>query len=435
MSEDALALAVYLVPMVLIWLVYMLRRSGRHRRGAALLAESHDAGLTDPASLHPSIDPARCLGCATCVAACPEEEVLGLIAGKAVLVQPTGCIGHGACKDACPQDAIRLVLGTERRGVEVPLTSPDFETTVPGIFVAGELGGMGLIRNAITQGAQAVDAIAARKLETPGPDAFDVVVVGAGPAGIAAALRAREIGLRAIVLEQESLGGTVAHYPRGKIVMTAPVDLPGYGRLSFREASKEQLLEIWTDVIDRTALDVRTGERVTAVRRTDRGFEVMTEHRPITAAAVLLCLGRRGTPRKLGVEGEDRSKVVYRLIDPDQYAGRHALVVGGGDSALEAACALAEAGAGSVALCYRGDAFSRAKKKNRLNVEALDAAGRISVFMESTPLRIPEDTVVLGTPGGEKELRNDVVIVCAGGILPTAFLKDAGVETEVLHGE
>lgn len=435
MPLDTLTLSVYLAPMAGIWFVYWLRRQERHRRDAALLHDSCEAGLTEPASLHPAIDPARCLGCATCVTACPEEDVLGLVGGKAALVQPTGCIGHGACKEACPQDAIRLVLGTRRRGVEVPVTSPDFETTVPGLFVAGELGGMGLIRNAITQGTQAVDAIAAAHSGANDPDVVDLIIVGAGPAGIAAALRAKEIGLRAITLEQESLGGTVAHYPRGKIVMTAPVDLPGYGRLSFREASKEQLLEIWLDVVDRMTLDVRAGERVTALRRSSRGFEVESDRGVFTAGAVLLCLGRRGTPRKLGIEGETLTKVVYRLVDPAQYVDQRILVVGGGDSALEAASALIDADARSVTLCYRGAAFSRAKKKNRLRIEALANEGRLDVFLDSSPARILEGTVIIETPGGDKEIANEVVIICAGGILPTAFLKDAGVDTQVLHGE
>jgi thioredoxin reductase/NAD-dependent dihydropyrimidine dehydrogenase PreA subunit len=381
------------------------------------------------------IDPARCLGCATCVSACPEEDVLGLVRGKAVLVQPASCIGHGACKDACPQDAIRLVLGTERRGVEVPITSAEFETTVPGLYVAGELGGMGLIRNAISQGTQAVDAIARNTPRGDGAGTLDLIVVGAGPAGIAASLRAKELGLRVATLEQDTLGGTVAHYPRGKLVMTAPVDLPGYGKVQLRETTKDRLLALWLDVIERTGLTVETSERVTAVRPLDGFFEVTTERATRRAAAVLLCLGRRGTPRTLGIPGEELDKVVYRLVDPEQYAGRRVLVVGGGDSALEAAIGLAEAKAHTVTLSYRSAAFSRAKKKNRDRLDALAQAGAIDVWLESRPTRIHADRVTVDVPGGSKELANDTVIVCAGGILPTAFLKDAGVETQVLHGE
>ncbi|HEM47362.1 MAG TPA: 4Fe-4S dicluster domain-containing protein, partial [Alphaproteobacteria bacterium] len=403
MTSQLLLMSVYAIPMAGIWLAYVALRTRRHRRAAALLAESREAGLTEPASLHPLIDPARCLGCATCVSACPEEEVLGLVGGKAVLVQPASCIGHGACKEACPQDAIRLVLGTERRGVEVPITTPEFETTVPGLFVAGELGGMGLIRNAIAQGTQAVDAVARRGRRATTKEAFDLVVVGAGPAGIAASLRAREIGLRTATLEQDSLGGTVAHYPRGKIVMTAPVDLPGYGRVALHETSKEKLLDLWLDVIDRTGLRIETSERVTAIRRDGEGFRVETERRSFAAASVLLCLGRRGTPRTLDIPGEEREKVVYRLVAPEQYVGRRMLVVGGGDSALEAAIALAEAGAGSVVLCYRGAAFSRAKKKNRERLASLSDAGRIDVWMESSPVRIEASSVLIETPGGHKE--------------------------------
>lgn len=436
MFVDAIGLAVYLAPMAAIWGIYLWRRHARHRRAAAILAESVEAGLTEPASMHPVIDAALCLGCATCVSACPEHDVLGLVRGKAVLVQPTNCIGHGACKDACPQDAIRLVLGTERNGVEVPITDASFQTTVPGLFVAGELGGMGLIRNAITQGTQAVDAIAKRSVRALDERAYDLVIVGAGPAGIAASLRAKEIGLRSITIDQDTLGGTVAHYPRRKLVMTAPVVLPGYGTVALHETSKEKLLELWLDVIDRTDLEIQTSERVTAVRPAGGGgFEVVTEQRRFAAASVLLCLGRRGTPRKLEIPGEELEKVVYRLIDPDQYKGQHMLVVGGGDSALEAAISLAEAGCPSVTLTYRSAAFARAKKKNRDRLEALEQAGRIDVYLESNPLRITPDRVLIETPMGEKEIVNDGVIVCAGGILPTAFLKAAGIETEVRHGE
>lgn len=435
MTADLTTLLVYLAPMLLIWAVYAWRRRSRHRHAAALLVESIETGLTEPASMHPRIDPALCLGCATCVAACPEQDVLGLVHGKAVLVQPASCIGHGACKDACPQDAIRLVLGTERNGVEVPITNAEFETTVPGLFVAGELGGMGLIRNAITQGAQAVDAIAKRRVRALDARAFDLVIVGAGPAGISASLRAKEIGLRTLTVDQDTLGGTVAHYPRRKLVMTAPVVLPGYGTVALHETSKERLLELWTDVIARTQLEIHASERVTAVRAAGGGFEVVTEQRRFAAASVLLCLGRRGTPRKLDIEGEELEKVVYRLVDPEQYAGQRVLVVGGGDSALEAAIALAEVGCPTVTLTYRSAAFARAKKKNRERLAALEREGRVDVHLESSPVRITPTSVLIETPMGEKEIPNEALIVCAGGILPTAFLKACGIEVEVLHGE
>jgi thioredoxin reductase/ferredoxin len=426
---------VYLAPMVLIWVVYLVMRRRRHAAALRLLSDAYESGLSEPASLHPIIDPALCLGCATCVSACPEGDILGLVAGKAVLVQPASCIGHGACKEACPQDAIRLVLGTERRGVEVPVAGPDFETNVPGLFVAGEIGGMGLIRNAIAQGTQAMDAAAGRVRAASGKAGVDVVIVGAGPAGLAASLRARELGLRFVTLEQDTLGGTVAHYPRGKIVMTAPVQLPGYGAVKLRETSKEALLGLWTRVIEETGLRIDTGRRVRAVRRERDVLVVETEQEVYTASSVILCIGRRGTPRRLGVPGEDLDKVVYRLVDPEQYAGQHVLVVGGGDSAIEAALALAEQPGTHVTLSYRGQAFSRAKPANRDRLDRAVSAGRVDVLLEATPDAIGPRTVRLDTGVGAKELTNDAVIVCIGGLLPTPFLREAGIEIEVRHGE
>ena len=434
MSDTVIASLIYIAPMLLVWTGYAQRRRSRELRAIALMRESAECGLDEPASLHPVIDASRCIGCGSCAASCPEGEVLGVVGGRAILVQPASCIGHGACLEACPRDAITLVLGTERRGVEIPAVGPDFQTNVPGLFVAGELGGMGLIRNAIEQGRQAVDSIAEQTRAT-GDRALDLLIVGAGPAGISASLRARELGLRSITVEQESLGGTVAHYPRGKIVMTAPVDLPMYGPVQLRETTKEALLELWTEVVEKTGLEIRCREPVTAVERDAGGFVVRTPQHSYGARAVLLAIGRRGTPRKLGVPGEDQSKVVYRLVDPEQYRGQRVLVVGGGDSALEAAISLADEPQTEVMLAYRGDAFSRAKVKNRERVGSSEKDGRLKVFLSSTPTEIRPDTVCLETATGIKELANDSLIVCAGGILPTAFLRATGVEIENRHGE
>lgn len=425
---------------ILIWLIYSHRARRASVLASAILSESRESGLMQPASLHPIVDRAKCLGCGVCVDACPEKSVLGMIAGKANLITPANCIGHGACQEACPFDAIKLVIGTEERGVDIPVVSETFETNVAGIFVAGELGGMGLIRNGIEQGKQAMAAIDEFCREDPADrhenEVLDVVIIGAGPAGLAASLAARERGLRFETLEQESLGGTVAHYPRGKIVMTAPVDLPIYGSVQLHETTKESLLELWQDVIDRTDVEIQYGARVERVERLSTGvFSVHATTRRLRARAVLLAIGRRGTPRKLGVSGEDQSKVVYRLVDPEQYAGRHVVVVGGGDSALEAACSLADLPETEVTLSYRNDAFGRAKSKNRESVRRAEERGGLRVLLSSKIIGISSETIEIDTPDGGIQLDNDAVIVCAGGILPTDFLKSMGIEIVTKRGE
>jgi len=432
MMSDALLLAPYAVGLSLIWgVVAALRRRGE-RRVLTAESEARDAGLTEPASLHPVIDEALCIGCGACVTACPEGRILGLVDGRARIVEPTLCIGHGACAAACPVGGIELVFGTEKRGLDIPHIGSDFQTNVPGVYIAGELGGMGLIRSAVEQGRQAMAEIA--RARRPHDLPLDVIIVGAGPAGISASIAAKAAGLRYLTLEQENLGGTVSHFPRGKLVMTAPAKLPLVGTVRFREISKESLMAFWEDVVVEHDLDIRYETRVDAVEPTGEGFLVSSTGGDYQAAMVLLAIGRRGTPRRLGVPGEDLAKVVYRLVDPEQYRGQRVLVVGGGDSAIEAACTLAGEHGTQVALSYRGDAFARAKRKNRERIAALEADGRVEVLLGSTVTEIAPDRVRLGGAGKELERGNDAVIVCAGGILPTGFVTSIGVEVETKHG-
>jgi thioredoxin reductase/NAD-dependent dihydropyrimidine dehydrogenase PreA subunit len=432
-STWLLSTLVYVGPLAATLHLY---RAGRRRRGAPhlrALERARAEGGAEPASLHPAINPNRCLGCGACVRACPEGDVLGVVSGRAVLVHPENCIGHGACQTACPFDAITLVLGSETRGVEIPRLAPDFQTNVPGIFVAGELGGMGLIRNAVEQGRQAIDSI--RSLPGIGRGAhLDVVIVGGGPAGIAASLAARAHGLRAVTLEQESVGGSVMHYPRRKLVNTAPVELPLGGRLPGGQIGKEELLERWEDAISRAGIEIREGERVEAVDPAEGGFVVRTAQTAYATRSVLLAIGRRGTPRKLGVAGEDLPHVVYRLVDPEQYRGQRVLVVGGGDSALEAAIALAALDGTRVTLSYRGGAFLRAGRASRQALERAKAAGRLEVCLGSEVLAIAEGSVRLSAGGRSRSLPSDAVVLCLGGTLPTAFLHEVGVGVETKRG-
>ena len=427
----------YLLALAVIFGPYLLAKRKGEMRSRAVKQAAIDAGLTEPASLHPIIDPVLCLGCGTCSFACPEKDVLGVVSGKAELIDPSHCIGHGACRAACPVGAISLVFGTEKRGVDIPHVKPTFETNVPGIYIAGELGGMGLIRNAIEQGRQAMASVEASISKTGGGprELLDVVIVGAGPAGFSASLAAKKSGLRAVTLEQEALGGTVAHYPRGKLVMTAPAELPLYGKVKLTRTTKEELLTLWQDVEARTGVQINYLERVDEIRSLDQGFEVVTPKATYATRAVLLALGRRGTPRKLGVPGEDRTKVVYRLIDAEQYRGQRVLVVGGGDSALEAALSLSEQPDTKVTLSYRGEAFGRAKQQNRDRVQGAADEGQLDVLLQSNVKDVQEDRVSIEVDGGSHhDIENDAVIVNAGGILPTKFLKDVGITVEMKHG-
>ena len=424
-------LPLYLAIILLVVLLYLRGRSHGEARDRTILVASVDAGLTDPPSLHPVVDPLRCLGSGSCAKACPEQA-LGIIDGKAQLVNPSACIGHGACAAACPFDAISLVIGTEKRGVELPQVGPDFQTNVPGLFIAGELGGMGLIRKAAEQGRQAMDNIAGR---CNGRNGLDVIVIGAGPAGLAATLAAKQHDLRFIIIEQEdSLGGSILHYPRNKIAMTAPMKLPIIGNINLQDISKEALIDFWAGVIRKNQLEVHFRERLEQLEKLGHGFRVKTSCGEYVTSNVLLSTGRRGTPRKLGVPGEELSKVVYRLVDPAQYRNQNVLVVGGGDSAVEAALAIANENGATVTLSYRGPAFARIKIRNRERLEQASRDKQVEVLLESNVLQIERESVILDHSGRLLKRPNDCVLVCAGGVLPTAFLKSIGVRIETHHG-
>ena len=429
---DALTYLIYGLPVVLLLVWHVMRRRRFERRSEEIRERT---GRAEPASLHPVINQ-RCIGCASGVKACPEQEhhaILGIVRGRAELINPGDCIGHGACKTACPVEAITLVFGTERRGVDIPVLTPNFETTVPGIFVAGELGGMGLIRNALEQGRQAMEAIRSSRGKASG-DMLDVLIVGAGPAGFAASLTAMSHDMRFATIEQESLGGCVFQYPRGKLVMTAPATVPLVGKINFRQTSKEALLEFWKEAERKTGVKINYRERVEDITRESAGFVVKTSRAQYRARSVLLAIGRRGTPRKLNVPGEELPKVVYRLIDPEQYAGQKVLVVGGGDSALEAAASVAESGSGGVVLSYRGDAFDRAKARNRDRVQAAANSGTLQVLLKSSVKQIDREQVAIEHAGQMMSVRNDAVIVSAGGVLPSDFLRRVGISVETKRG-
>lgn len=407
-----------------------------------VLKESIAAGLNQPASLHPVVNHDLCMGSGACVDACPEK-VLGIIDGVTRLVKAGECIGHGRCHDACPTRAIALVFGTAERGVDIPLLRAGLETNVDGIFIVGELGGMGLIRNAMRQGMQAVTSIQrllARPTLEADDDAVDVLIVGAGPAGIACALKCVELGLSFELLEQYALGGSVMHYPRRKLVFTETIKLPIVGRFGKTEMLKEELVAEFERVAAAAKIEVREGQRVSAVKGEVGRFTVEAEAggevHAYRAKTIALAVGRRGTPRKLDCKGEDLPHVVYRLQDAEQYRHRKVLVVGGGDSAVEAAVSLSQVAGTEVHLSYRGDSFYRVKKKNRAELEAALEDGRITPHLETTVVEVGRGFVKLkAKSGGARRLAIDDVIVNIGGVVPTAFLESMGIKVETKRGE
>lgn len=420
---------------VAVW-PFVRKRRTDERRARHAEAKAEEYGLHVPASLHPVVDPARCLGCGACVRACPEGDVLGLVDGQARPIQPARCVGHGLCQRSCPTDAISLVFGTAERGVDIPRIQGNFETNVPGIYIVGELGGMGLVKNAFEQGRQCIEGIAKEGRAKP-TDALDLLIVGSGPAGLSASVNAIHHGLDFVTVEKEpDLGGTVRHYPRRKLVMTSPISVPGYGTLDVREVEKEELVATWRDMVDTTGLEVNTGEVVEAIAPTeDECFVVETNADAYRTRRVVLAIGRRGIPRKLGIPGEEGENVYYALAEPEAFAGRRIVIVGGGDSAVEAAMMLADQPGTTVRLSYRKDKLSRIKPKNHERFEAAVAAGHVEPLWETNLARIgPDEVAYTDAAGREHVLPNDEVLVFIGGELPTAFLEACGIKMDTHFG-
>jgi len=414
--------------------IYLLKLRRTSRKTARKIEEAKAAGTHEPVSLHPVVDPNNCIATGACISACPEKDILGILNGKATPINTSRCIGHGACFHACPTRAISLCIGTEKRGVELPHISEHFESNVPGISIAGELGGMGLIRNAVEQGRQAVEHIAS-VLDRSHKAEYDLLIVGAGPAGIAGSLAARKLGMKCITLEQDSLGGAVFTFPRTKVVMTSPMELPMYGRVKMLETNKTQLLDLWTSVLAKHDIHVLEHTKAERIYPEANFFRISTSTGiEYTAKHVLLAIGRRGTPRKLNIPGEETQKVAYRMLEPEMIKGEHIMVVGGGDSAVEAALQLCTQN--TVTLSYRKETFSRIKPMNNEKIrEAMDQ-GRLDVRFNSNLTKIEQKEVILANgEAGEQRIRNDRVYIFAGGELPTQFLNKIGILITKKFGE
>jgi thioredoxin reductase/NAD-dependent dihydropyrimidine dehydrogenase PreA subunit len=410
--------------------LFFLRRRMRQARDTQVLKISISKELHLPPSLHPVIDPNTCIGSLSCIKVCPEGDILGIVDGRAALVVAANCIGHSRCELECPVDAISLVFGTSERGLDLPEIDEFFESSRPGVHIVGELGGMGLIKNAVRQGLQ-LGRHFKSILGPPAAGQVHATIVGSGPAGIATALAMKEAGLSFVLLDQgASLGGTIANYPRQKLVMTETVDLPFFGKFGKPLISKEALMEMLADALRKAAIKIHHSVKVTGVNGEDGNFEVLTDKGKIKCRKVVLAIGRMGTPRKLEVPGEDLPKVTYLLLHPEQYAGKKVLVVGGGDSALEIAQMVAGEKGTEVSISYRSPAFGRAKQRNKDNIENLIRDGRVKALMSSNVTSIHPDKVVLDVAGVRTEIANDYVVINVGGVLPTEFLKSLGVSIQ-----
>ena len=415
--------------------LYLRRKERQSRITDEKIKKAIEEGLHEPISLHPYVDVNRCMGTGACVKACPEKDILGMKHGKAMVINASRCIGHGACFHACPTEAITLRIGTEKRGVDLPHVSRTFETNVPGIYIAGELGGMGLIRNAVEQGKQAAENII-NSIKKDHKADYDLVIVGAGPAGISASLAAKKHGIRFLLLEQDTLGGTVFTYPRTKVIMTTPMDLPLMGKVKLSETSKPVLLNLWQTVLSKYDIAIRENCKVESIERSDSNFDVITaDGQHFSTAFILLSTGRRGSPRKLNVPGEEKEKVAYRLLEPEEITGKNILIVGGGDSAIESALLLAEQN--HVTISYRNEVFNRIKPLNSVALNKALAAGKLEVRFNTSLDKIEDDCITLSTAteGHNLRLSNDLVFIFAGGELPTQFLEKTGIKITRKFGE
>ena len=428
-SEELIIYGIVMLLSMIIFILYLRKIQLRSKITGEKINQAKAEGLHEPVSLHPVINPDNCIQSGACIKACPEHDIIGIQKGIATIINASSCIGHGACFHACPVQAISLVIGTEKRGVELPHVDQSFETNIPGLFIAGELGGMGLIKNCVEQGKQAMENILKYVSSISGLADYEVIIVGAGPAGISASLTAKKNEVSFLTLEQDTLGGTVFSFPRSKIVMTSPMELPLFGKIKLFETSKTELLRIWKDVLNKNNIQILENCKVESIQKVQDTFHVHTATgNKFTAKAVLVAIGRRGTPRKLNIKGEDIEKVAYRLLEPENIKGKNIVVVGGGDSAIESALLLADQN--NVILTYRGDSFSRLKIKNREKIEKAGQSGLIDIRMNTNLICIEEYKIELQDVLTKQieYVPNDLVYIFAGGELPTQFLEKAGIQ-------
>jgi thioredoxin reductase/ferredoxin len=386
-----------------------------------------------------SINDDRCTGCEACITVCPTD-VLELKENKSRVIRFGDCIQCEQCVTSCPTTALVMHYeGTPPPPIRLPALDDYYQAT-PGLYLIGEAAGKPLVKNSSNLGRAVVEHMVVTGMQSWGAEAakrghFDVLIVGSGPSGLSAALSCIAKKLTYVMIEKDELvASTVARYPKGKHVMAEPYDVRCVGLLPVWDAHKDELLAAWRTIIDRTGIEVQTREAVEDVAREPRGYyRVKTTKRQYLAQSVVLGIGTRGKPRKLGVPGEALTKVTPLLTDPADHKRQRVLVVGGGDSAVEAAIALAPV-AQQVTLSYRGKQLSRCKAKNRQQLDELEAAGRIRVVFSSTVVEIQEGMVLLKVGDKLERIQNDHVFTCIGGDAPVKWLEGLGVRfSEIDH--
>ncbi|HLN55116.1 MAG TPA: NAD(P)-binding domain-containing protein [Bacteroidales bacterium] len=395
-------------------------------------AEAEDEETSEPATLRPSINEVKCIGCGLCVDACPEN-VISLMNARAHVADYSLCLGHGACFQNCPFDAIILRAGMDKRGENIPHVYENFESLERGIFIAGELGGMGHMKNASKQAIQAVDNISRSLRDNHNAD-YDLVIVGAGTAGLSAALEAKKKNLRFIVLEQDTIEMSVANYPRKKVSGTVTLDLPLAGTVTIKNATKKQLREMWQDIFLKYRIPVQENCKVTSVIRLNNFFNIISADRQnYTTTFLLLTIGRRGSPRKLNIPGENLEKVSYSLSSPENISRKNILIAGSGNPAIQAAVLLSERN--SITVVCPDDQPGRLTPLNLKSLEKAITRGRILIHYKSRLISIDEKSAVISAENGIIKLNNDLVYIFAGGELTSEFLERAGIRNARIPAE
>ncbi len=432
-------ISVYLVGALLFLIVLLpfVRREIRKRRMSRQLANriipvsrltedeigrietQHPSGK----KMHPVINRSLCVGCGTCVLTCRRKGTLFVISGKSTLINPLACDGCGECEKACPMGANVMVEYGKGLKVRVPDLDTNQESNVKGIYVIGSLAGAGLIKEAINQGRAVLNQIMKDVFPEEAPR---ILIVGSGPAGLSAYLSCRRFGLPAVCLEKDAEANTIRNFPKKKVVMAEPADMPLFGPLWIGNTTREKLLEVWEKILRTTKAQVTVGAILESVRKEGDRFVVSASGVDYVCDRIILAMGTRGNPRKLGVPGENLPKVFYALSDAAEFAGSRVAIAGAGDSAIEAALALLNQRC-ALTLIVRGEGFPKAKGRNRERITAAIEQGHVQAFFESGVREVKPRSLVIATATGDREIENDALFVMVGGELPFPLLEKIGI--------